>query len=149
MGFFSRLFESSTFFESEYTVKTIMPLAQVISAHVNWKVRLSRLIEGTLGYKLDPEMLLQANDTELGRWILQADAMGLSENNKITLKQLHQANLDMHQVASRIAMMVQEGKRENLEVENEKFKDISKTLMYLLLDLSKDIEKKIATQSAA
>jgi hypothetical protein len=149
MGFFSRLFESSSFFESEYTVKTIMPLAQVVSAHVNWKVRLNKLIDGTLGYKLDPEMLLQANDTELGRWILQADAAGFSDNHKNLLKQLHQANIDMHQVASRIATMVQDGKRENLETEIEKFKNISKELMYLLLDLGKEMDQKIPSPPGA
>jgi hypothetical protein len=136
MGFFSNLFKTSTFFESEYTDKTVMPLAQVLNAHVNWKARLNKFMDGTLGYSLDPEILLQANDTELGRWILQADAMDLSDIKKDLLKQLHQANIEMHQVASSIAQLVHDNKREELPELREKFKTITKDLMYLLLDIS-------------
>lgn len=135
---FSSLFKSSTFFESEYTDKTIMPLAQVVSAHVNWKSRLNKFIEGTLGYNLDPEVLVQANDTELGRWILQADAMVLSDTKKDMLRQLHQANLELHQVASHIAHFIRDGKRQDLTAANEKFQHIAKEVMYLLLDINKE-----------
>lgn len=137
MGLFSNLFKSSTYFESEYTEKSVMPLAQVISAHVNWKSRLNKFMEGTLGYNLDPEILQQANDTELGRWILQADSIGLSDDKMNMLKQLHLVNIELHQVASRLAQLVHEGRRDEMSSENENFKKISKELMYLLLDISK------------
>lgn len=137
MGFFSNLFKSSTFFESEFTDKTIMPLAQVVSAHVNWKTRLNKFMEGTLGYKLDPEMLMQANDTELGRWILQSDSIEMSAIKKDMLKQLHQANLELHQVASHIAQIIHDGRREDITGENEKFQSKAKEVMYLLLDINK------------
>lgn len=136
MGFFSNLFKTSTFFESEYTDKTAMPLAQVISAHVNWKTRLNKFMEGTLGYSLDPEVLLQANDTELGRWILQADAMDFSDEKRDLLKQLHQSNIEMHQVASALAQLVQESRREEMVGLNEKFKVVTREIMHLLLDIS-------------
>ena len=136
MGFFSNLFKTSTFFESEFTDKTAMPIGQVISAHVNWKARLNKFMDGTLGYSLDPEILLQANDTELGRWILQADAMDFSDVKKDMLKQLHQANIEMHQLASTIAQLVHANKREELADVNEKFKIVTKDLMHLLLDIS-------------
>jgi len=138
MGFFSNLFKSSTFFESEYTDKTIMPLAQVVSAHVNWKTRLNKLMEGTLGYNLDPEMLKQANDTELGRWILQVDAIETSAIKKDLLKQLHQGNQELHQIASQIAHMIQNGRRDDIAGENEKFQSKAKEVMYLLLDINKE-----------
>lgn len=139
MGFFSSLLKSSTFFESEDTVKTIMPLVQVISAHVNWKNRLNKFVEGTLGYNLDPEVLAQANDTELGRWILQTDLMVLSDSKKEMLKKMHQANVDLHQVASRIAQFIHSGKRDEIAGENEKFKKLSNEVMYLMVDFSKEV----------
>jgi len=138
MGFFSNLLKNSTFFESEYTDKSIMPVAQVMSAHANWKTRLNKYMEGTLGYNLDPEVLAQANDTELGRWILQTDATAMSEIKKGKLKQLHQANLELHQVASQIATLIHDGKRENILDEKEQFQKITKLIMYLLLDISKE-----------
>lgn len=137
MGFFSNLFKSSDFFESEFTDKTVMPLAQVVSAHVNWKSRMNKFMDGTLGYNLDPEVLMQANDTELGRWILQADVLMLSGIKKDMLKELHRANQELHQVASRIAHIVHNGKREEVSAENEKFQNMARDVMYLLLDIHK------------
>jgi len=136
MGFFSNQLKSSTFFESEYTVKTIMPVAKVMSAHANWKTRLNKFVEGTLGYKLDPEVLLQANDTELGRWILQADTMEMGAAKKDLLTQLYQANLELHQLASRIARNIHGGRGEDITGEKEKFQNIAKKVTYLLLDMS-------------
>jgi hypothetical protein len=136
MGLFSNQLKSSTFFESEYTDKSTMSVAQVMSAHANWKSRLNKFIEGTLGYKLDPEVLMQANDTELGRWILQADSMEMGDARKELLSQLYQANLELHQVASRIARIVQDGRREDITGEKEKFQNIAKKITYLLLDMS-------------
>lgn len=137
MGFFSNLFNASTFFESEYTDKTIMPLAQVVSAHVNWKTRLNKFMEGTLGYNLDPEVLVQANDTELGRWILQTDEIELSGIKKDMLKQLHHANQELHQLAGSIAHLIHAGRREEVSGENEKFQNKAREVMYLLLDINK------------
>ena len=130
---------SSTFFESEYTDKSIMPVAQVMSAHANWKTRVNKFMEGTLGYNLDPEVLLQANDTELGRWILQTDAMDMSATKKDMLKQLHQANLELHQVASYIARTIHDGRRENISGESEKFQNLAREITFLLMDISKEI----------
>lgn len=138
MGFFSNLLKSSTFFESEYTDKSLMPVAQVMSAHANWKTRLNKFMDGTLGYKLDPEVLAQANDTELGRWILQADAMEMGATRKDLLKQLHQANLELHQLASRIAQIIHNGRGEDISGEKEKFQNIAKQITYLLMDISKE-----------
>ena len=78
MGFFSNLFTKSTFFSSEFTDKSMMSLTEVMSAHANWKSRLGKFIDGTLGYSLDPDMLAEADDTELGRWILQSDELQMS-----------------------------------------------------------------------
>lgn len=136
MGLFSKQLKSSTFFESEYTDKSIMSVAQVMSAHANWKSRLNKFIEGTLGYKLDSEMLLQANDTELGRWILQADTMEMGVTKKELLTQLYQANHELHHVASRIAQIVQDGSREVIAAEKEKLQNIAKKITYLLMDVS-------------
>lgn len=78
MSFFSDLFKKSSFFASEYTDKSMMSLLEVMNAHANWKSRFSQFMAGTLPYKLDPDMLAQADDTELGRWILQSDTLKMS-----------------------------------------------------------------------
>lgn len=138
MGFFSNLFKSSTFFESEYTDKSMMPVAQVMGAHANWKSRLNKYMEGTLGYNLDPEVLAQANDTELGRWILQADSIETNAGKREILRQLHDANHELHQLASRIAQIILGGRREDIAPYNEKFQNVAKQVMLLLLDYSKE-----------
>jgi hypothetical protein len=138
MGLFSNQLKGSTFFEAEYTDKSFMSVAQVMSAHANWKSRLNKFMEGTLGYNLDPEVLAQANDTELGRWILQADSMEMSTTKKDLLKQLHQANLELHQLASHIARIIHGGRQEDISGENEKFQNKAKEITYLLMDISRE-----------
>lgn len=96
MGFFSNLFKKSGFFSSEYTDKSMMLLTDVMNAHANWKARIHRFMAGTLGYSLDPEMVAQADDTELGRWILQSDAQEMRDSRRLLLDQLHTANVELH-----------------------------------------------------
>lgn len=138
MGFFSNLFKKSTFFESEYTDKSLMSVAQVMGAHANWKSRLGKFIDGTLGYNLDPDVLAAADDTELGRWILQSDAMEMSDPRREMLKKLHEANQELHKVASQIARIIHDGRREDISSLNQRFQDIAKDMLMLLLDISKE-----------
>ncbi len=137
MGFFSNIFKKSSFYESEYTVKDIMPIAQVIGAHANWKARMNKFMEGTLGYQLDPEVLSQSNETELGRWILQADEEEKSGEKRELLKQIHDANAELHAVASEIASAIQGGRQQDISKLNDRFQEIAKNLLLKLLDYSK------------
>lgn len=138
MGFFSNLFKKSSFFASEYTDKSMMSLAEVMNAHANWKSRVEKFMEGTLGYGLDPEVLAQADDTELGRWILQADGLETSPARRNLLNQLHQANAELHRAASAIARHVQAGNRTDAAVAHEQFLSATKQVMMLLRELSKE-----------
>ena len=138
MGFFANLFTKSSFFSSEYTDKSMMSLTEVMSAHANWKARLQKFIDGTLGYNLDPEMLAEADDTELGRWILQSDALKMSDERRSLFKQLHEANEVLHQSASTIAQLVQSGNQAAVAQENENFMSVSRQIMVLMMELGKD-----------
>ena len=138
MGFFSNLFKKSNFFASEYTDKSMMSFAEMMGAHANWKSRLQKFIEGTLGYSLDPDMLAQASDTELGRWILQSDALEMSGERRNLLNQLHEANAELHHVASSIARHVLAGNQADVAIDNEKFVSASKQVMLLLRELGKE-----------
>ena len=137
MSFFSNLFSKSSFFTSEYTDKTMMSLAEVMNAHANWKLRLNKYVEGTLGYALDPEMLAQANDTELGRWILQNDSLSMSDERRELIKRLHDANSELHQVASTIARHVRSGNQAAIAFDNEELAVASKQVMVILMELGK------------
>lgn len=137
MGFFSNLFKKSTFFASEYTDKSVMSLAEVMHAHANWKARLNRFIEGTLGYNLDPEILAEADDTELGRWILQMDEQESNAERKVLLKQLHEANQNLHAVASKLAVKVLDGDKTGVAASSELLQTACKDIMVLLRDLGK------------
>lgn len=138
MGFFSNLFGKSSFFTSEYTDKAMMSLAEVMNAHANWKSRLQKFMDGTLGYNLDPEMLAQADDTELGRWILQNDSLSMSDERRELFKQLHAANSELHQVASTIARHVRSGNQAVLALDNEELALAARQVMLLLRELGKE-----------
>ena len=138
MSFFANLFKKSNFFASEYTDKSIMPLLEVMNAHANWKSRLNKFMDGTLGYNLDPEVLAEADDTELGRWILQSDSLKMSDERRNEIQQLHIANTELHKAASTIAQHVIAGNREGVAAANEQFISASRQVMLLLRELSKD-----------
>lgn len=137
MGFFSNLFSKSSFFASEYTDKTMMSLEQVTRAHENWKTRFAKFVEGTLGYSLDPEVLAAADDTELGRWVLQMDDVENDAEKRKLLDQLHQANADMHVAASGIAKLVLAGDTAQLSKANVPYMYFSRQVMTLLKELEK------------
>lgn len=138
MSFFANLFKKSSFFASEYTDKSLMPLAEVMNAHANWKSRLHKLMDGTLGYSLDPEVLAQADETELGRWILQSDSMKMSDERKNQINQLHNANEELHRAASTIARHVKDGNQAEVAAANEQFLSASRQVMLLLRELAKE-----------
>lgn len=138
MSFFANLFKKSNFFASEYTDKSLMSLAEVMNAHANWKSRLNKFMAGTLGYSLDPEVLAEADDTELGRWILQSDSLKMSDERRNQISQLHEANVELHQAASAIARYVLAGKHAEVAIANEKFLAASRQVMLLFRELSKE-----------
>lgn len=138
MSFFANLFKKSNFFASEYTDKSIMSLAEVMNAHANWKSRLNKFMDGTLGYNLDPDVLAEADDTELGRWILQSDSLKMSDERKNLINQLHKANVELHKAASTIARHVHAGNQAAVASANEQFLSASRDVMLLLRELGKE-----------
>jgi hypothetical protein len=135
MGFFSNLFKKSSFFASEYTDKSMMSLAEVMRAHANWKDRFTRFMDGTLGYSLDSEVLAAADDTELGRWILQADEVEKNSEKRKLIDQLHQANGEMHKAASAIAGFLNAGNRAEIGKVNVQYMYSARQVMNLLKEL--------------
>lgn len=138
MSFFANLFKKSNFFSSEYTDKSLMPLAEVMNAHANWKSRLGKFMDGTLGYSLDPEVLAQADDTELGRWILQSDSLTMSDERRTQVNQLHNENVELHQAASAIARHVHAGNLADVAIANGQFLSASRKVMLSLRELAKE-----------
>ena len=138
MWFFSNLFKKSGFFSSEYTDKSMMLLTDVMNAHANWKSRIHRFMEGSLGYSLDPEMVAQADDTELGRWILQSDALEMSNERRLVLDKLHKANVELHQVAHAIVRDVLAGNLADAAIHEKQFVAVAKRVMVLLIEVGRE-----------
>lgn len=137
MSFFSDLFKKSSFFTSEYTDKSMMSLLEVMNAHANWKSRLNQFLMGTLPYNLDPEMLAQADDTELGRWVLQSDTLKMSDERRNLIKQLHKANYELHDAASNCARHKLNGNLAEVGNGIEHISSASRQIMVLLRELNK------------
>jgi len=138
MSFFSNIFKKFSFFTSEDTDKSMMSLAEVMNAHANWKTRFGKFMAGTLGYSLDPDMLAQADDTELGRWILQSDSLKMSDERRNLIIRLYQVNENLHQAASTIARHVHAGNHADVAIANEQYLSESREVMMLLRELGKN-----------
>ena len=83
-------------------------------------------------------MLAEPDDTELGRWILQSDALKMNDDRRNLLKQLHMANNELHQAASNSARHKLAGNLAEVANINEQLVSASKQIMVVLRELGKD-----------
>lgn len=67
MGIFSSLFGSGTGKKS--TINDEINIMEAINAHVRWKIRLEKYVDGTSEEKLDPRIICRDDQCQLGKWI--------------------------------------------------------------------------------
>lgn len=67
MNFFTNLFSLAA--EDEADINDEINIPEAITAHVNWKVRLQKYIDGKSDEKLDPMVVCRDDQCTLGQWI--------------------------------------------------------------------------------
>ena len=67
MSFFTSLFSLAK--SKNADIKTEIDLPEAITAHVNWKARLQKYVDGVSGEKLDPMLVCRDDQCDLGKWI--------------------------------------------------------------------------------
>ena len=136
MGFFSSLFGFGA--SKKASIKDEINIMDAINAHIQWKLRLERYLNGTSNEKLDPSVICRDDQCKLGKWIhgpalkhFQAD------DGFVTLRDDH---AQFHLIAGRVIANMQENDKAAAEaLMKGDYIRASRKVVHALTDLSKQI----------
>lgn len=136
MGFFSSLLG---FGESNKTsIKEEINIMDAINAHILWKIRLEKYLNGTSDEKLDPNVICRDDQCKLGKWI-HGPALKhfMDDDGFMTLRDDH---AKFHVIAGKIVTNVQENDKAAAEALMQgEYMRSSRKVVHALTVLSKQI----------
>lgn len=103
MSIFSRLFGQNKV--TKNAVRGEIDIAEAINAHMRWKARLQRYLDGTADEKLDPMLICRDDQCALGKWIHGAALnhfMGDEEFNTLRSDHAH-----FHYLAAKVVSQIE------------------------------------------
>lgn len=104
MGFFSSL---AALGESKQTnIQDEINIMDAINAHVQWKIRLDKYLNGTSEEKLDPKIICRDDQCKLGKW-LHGPALKYFHNDDAGFKTLRDDHAQFHVIAGNVVTNVQ------------------------------------------
>lgn len=105
MGFLSKLFSAG---ETKKTTKISdeINIMEAINAHILWKIRLEKYLDGTSEENLDPNFICRDDQCKLGKWI-HGPALNYFHDDDETLKTLRSDHAHFHVTAASIVSHVQ------------------------------------------
>jgi hypothetical protein len=137
MGFFSSLFSSNE--TTKAKILNDLDVLDAINAHVHWKMRLEKYINGTSEEKLDPKMICLDNQCKLGKWIHSTAVEHFHDDESLT--DLREEHTKFHVFASRIVENVQAGnKTAAQDLMDGDYKYTSRKVVFALTELSKQLQ---------
>ena len=112
MGLFSFLRKKNEATNKEEAIKNIDIMA-AINAHLKWKVRLDKYVNGTSDEQLDPQVICLDNQCVLGKWIHgPAEEYFLDDAKFSTLREDH---AKFHMIAAQVVNLVQQNNIQGAE----------------------------------
>lgn len=137
MGLFANLLGLSK--EKKAAIKTDLNVMEAINAHVRWKIRLEKYIDGTSDEKLDPVVICKDNQCVLGKWIYGPAQEHFHNDESLT--ELREQHAKFHKYAGHIVEFVHEKKLDNAKdlLEGD-YKFTSRKVIYSLTELGKHLK---------
>lgn len=137
MGFFSNLLGLDE--GKKELIKNDINIMDAINAHVLWKIRLEKYIDGTSEEKLDPKAIRLDNQCKLGKWIYGPAVEHFQGDESLDYLRTEHANF--HKFAGSIVENVQakniEAARNLMEGD---YKYTSRKVIYALTELGKHLK---------
>jgi hypothetical protein len=113
-----------------------------INAHVRWKIRLDRCLQGTSEEKLEPQIVCRDDQCVLGKWI-HGPAEKFFQNDD-SLKVLRDDHAKFHTLAGQVVELVQgDDKDAAQKLLNGDYTEASRVVIRDLTELSKLLLNKI------
>ena len=111
MGFFSKLFGLSD--SRKTSIQEEINIMDAINAHIKWKIRLEKYMDGTSEEKLDSKVICRDDQCVLGKWIHgPAEKHFQGDDGFKTLREDH---AEFHVIAGKIVSSVQSNDRVTAE----------------------------------
>ena len=83
-----------------------------VEAHIKWKIRLQKHLDGTSEEKLNPDVICLDNQCTLGQWIY---GDGQEYKNMEAYEELRSTHADFHKCASEVVRKTDEGEKKEAE----------------------------------
>jgi hypothetical protein len=137
MGFFSSLLGLNE--DKKAALQADINVMDAINAHVLWKIRLEKYMDGTSEEKLDAKVICQDNQCKLGKWIY-GQAIDYFEGDE-SLEYLREEHAKFHKFAGRIVENVQ---AQNMDAAKDlmegDYKYTSRKVIFALTELGKHLK---------
>lgn len=115
-----------------------MNFLDAINAHVMWKLRLQRYLEGTSDENLDPDHICQDNQCILGKWIYGNQDR---YNKSPVFADVQGRHAEFHIMAANIVQLVnKDQKQEAGEMLRGDYSKLSQRLLAKIRQLARDLD---------
>jgi hypothetical protein len=137
MGFFSNLLGMSE--SKKESILNELDVMAAINAHVHWKMRLEKYLNGSSEEKLDPKVICLDNQCVLGKWIYGSANAHFHDDD--SLRSLREEHAKFHMYAGRIVEFVQANdKSAAADLLEGDYKYTSRKVVFTLSELSKHLQ---------
>ena len=136
MGFFSSLFGFGA--SKKASIRDEINIMDAINAHIQWKLRLERYLNGTSDEKLDPNVICRDDQCKLGKWIHGPALKHFQDDDGfVTLRDDH---AQFHLIAGQVVTIMQENDKAAAEaLLKGDYMRASRKVVHALTDLNKQI----------
>ena len=136
MGFFSKLLGLSE--NKKSSIKNEANIPDAINAHVKWKIRLEKYLDGSSEEKLDAAVICRDDQCALGKWIYGAAEIHFKGDEG--LKILREDHAEFHTIAGKIVSCVQASDQKMAEaLMKQDYAEASRKVIRDLTELDKQL----------
>lgn len=139
MGFFSKLLGLGPKEKIAIKIGDEINIMEAINAHILWKIRLEKYLDGTSEEKLDPKVICRDDQCKLGKWI-HGPALKYFHDDDETLHVLRADHAHFHVTAASVVTNVQANNNAAAEaIMDGEYTKASRKVVHGLTALSKHI----------
>lgn len=119
-----------------------MNFFDALDAHLSWKQRLRRYLEGQLAEDLQPEAVGCEDGCDLGRWIRSTNG---SLRHLPEFRKMRELHADFHRCAAEVVEAVKSGDPQGAEQAfSTEFSQLSAMVVKSITKLSRSLDEKIS-----
>lgn len=137
MGVISNLFGPGERKKTTTKISDEINIMEAINAHIHWKIRLEKYLDGTSEEQLDPKVICLDDQCKLGKWI-HGPALKYFHDDDETLKILRDEHAHFHVTAASVVIKVQANDKPAAEaLMDGEYTKASRKVVHGLTSLSK------------